>query len=202
MLDTDALALHGLTLKQLATPEQLADIVDLDAAVIGTALDAALADGAVVGAKGSFMIGPAGRAKLDELYPVAFAEQRADAELVSTLADFEKGINKQMLNLMTSWQTVDVNGTQQPNDHSDPDYDAKVIDKLARLHEKAETVLAPFAGADPLTKRFVGRLDAALQKVDQGDHDYVSNVRIDSYHTVWYQMHEHLLRMMGEERDE
>ena len=202
MLESNDLSLHGLTLKQLANAEQLETILEQDTATVSAHLEAAVGAGYAMAARGAYMITPAGREHLDATYPIAFADQRTNPELVATLADFEQGINKQMLALMTSWQTVTVDGTQQPNDHSDADYDAKVVDKLARLHERAESVLAPFVGADPLTKRFVSRLDGALQQVDRGDHDYVSNVRLDSYHTVWYQMHEHLLRMMGEERDE
>ena len=202
MLDTTDLTLHGLTLRQLATGEQLADILDLDRAATEATLDRAVADGNAVCARGAYMITPAGRAHLAEQYPVAFAAERGSDHLVTTLADFEQGVNKRMLALMTSWQTVTVDGNEQPNDHSDADYDSAVIDRLARLHERVELQLAPFADADPLTKRFLGRLDAALQRVDQGEHDYVSNVRVDSYHTVWYQMHEHLLRVMGAERDE
>ncbi|GAC67376.1 hypothetical protein [Gordonia soli] len=202
MLDAADFVLHGLTLRQLATGEQLADIIDEDAETITTHLDAATADGKAIAARGAYMITPAGRTHLDGLYPEAFAAQRGDPALVDTLADFEQGINKQILAVMTSWQTVTVDGAEQPNDHSDADHDAKVIDKLARLHDRATVQLAPFADADPLTKRFLARLEIAQQRVDQGDNDYVSNVRIDSYHTVWYQMHEHLLRVMGEERDE
>lgn len=202
MLDQKDLTLHGLTLKQLADAEQLADILDQDDATVAQALGQAVDEGKVMAARGSYMITPVGRQHLDSLYADAFADQRGDTELVAALADFEQGVNKQMLSLMTSWQTITVDGVQQPNDHSDADYDSKVIEKLARVHERAESVLAPFAGADPLTKRFMSRLDGALQRVDRGDRDYVSNVRLDSYHTVWYQMHEHLLRMMGEERDE
>lgn len=202
MLDPKDLALHGLTLRQLANAEQLTAILELDEAGIGDALDQAVTDGKAMAARGAYMITPAGREYLDGLYPEAYATLRADDRLVSTLNDFEHGINKKNLALMTSWQTVTVDGAEEPNDHSDSDYDAKVIDKLAQLHERATALLDPFADADPVTKRFLGRLDEALEKVDQGDHDYVSSVRIDSYHTVWYQMHEHLLRMMGEERDE
>ncbi|MFT4043674.1 MAG: hypothetical protein QM673_10985 [Gordonia sp. (in: high G+C Gram-positive bacteria)] len=202
MLDPSELALHGLTLKQLANAEQLADILDLDAVAVAGSLEAAVAAGYALAARGSYMITPAGRAELDSRYPIAFAGQRADGELVSALGEFEFGINKQILALMTGWQTITIDGVEHPNDHSDAEHDAKIIDKLARLHERAETILAPFAGADPLTKRFVSRLDGALQRVDHGEHEYVSDVRRDSYHTVWYQMHEHLLRMMGQERDE
>lgn len=202
MLEPQDLSLHGLTLKQLADAAALADILDVDEAVVAEHLDAAVAAGHAVAARGSFMITPAGRAHLDDVYPTAFAELRADETLGATLADFEKGINKQNLALMTSWQTITVDGAEHPNDHSDADHDAKVIDKLARLHERAETILAPFTGIDAVSKRFVDRLGTALGHVDRGEHDYVSSVRLDSYHTVWYQMHEHLLRMMGEERDE
>ncbi|MFE0749029.1 hypothetical protein [Gordonia sp. NPDC058843] len=202
MLDINDLALHGLTLRQLATIEQLADVTGLDSEAIGTALDQAVADGRAIAARGAYMITPAGREHLDAVYPGAFAALRSDAQLVSTLADFEHGINKKNLALMTSWQTIVIDGTEQPNDHSDSDHDAKVIDRLAQLHDRATVLLAPFADADALCKRFLARLDDALQKVDHGEHDYVSSVRIDSYHTVWYQMHEHLLRVMGEERDE
>lgn len=202
MLDPNDLALHGLTLKQLANAEQLAVVLDLGEAEIGAALDQAVTDGKAMAARGAYMITPAGREYLDGVYPEAFAALRADEELVATLNDFEHGINKKNLALMTSWQTITVDGAEQPNDHSDTDYDAKVIDKLAQLHDRATALLTPFADADPGSRRFLARLDEALEKVDQGEHDYVSSVRIDSYHTVWYQMHEHLLRVMGEERDE
>ncbi|MBY8857247.1 hypothetical protein K7711_12225 [Nocardia sp. CA2R105] len=202
MLDTADFVLHGLTLRQLATVDQLAEILDLDAETTSARLEQAVADGRAIAGRGAFMITPAGRAHLDSRYPADFAEYRSNDELVSVLADFEQGINKQMLALMTSWQTIAIDGNDQPNDHSDAGYDGKVIDKLARLHDRAGALLAPFADADPLAKRFISRLDAALERVDRGEHDYVSSVRIDSYHTVWYQMHEHLLRTMGEARDE
>ncbi|MGW5518858.1 hypothetical protein [Nocardia africana] len=202
MLSTVDFTLHGLTLRQLATADQLADILDLQPDAVGAHLGEAVADGRAVAARGAYMITPTGRGHLDARYREDFAELRANDELVATLADFEQGVNKQTLSLMTAWQTVSVDGTEQPNDHSDAEYDAKIIDRLARLHERAAALLAPFADADPLIKRFLIRLDAALQRVDQGEHDYVSSVRLDSYHTVWYQMHEHLLRTMGQERDE
>lgn len=202
MLDTADFTLHGLTLRQLATGEQLADVLGLDAAEIEGHLEQAAADGKVIAARGAYMITPGGREHLDTRYPQDFAGERADERLVATLADFEQGTNKRMLALMTSWQTITVGGVEQPNDHSDADYDAKIVDKLAALHERAAAQLAPFAEADPLTERFISRLGEAMANVDKGDHEYISNVRIDSYHTVWYQMHEHLLRLMGEERDE
>jgi hypothetical protein len=46
------------------------------------------------------------------------------------------------------------------------------------------------------------RLAEAYDQVLAGQHEYVSGVRIDSYHTVWFELHEDLLRMLGREREE
>ena len=37
---------------------------------------------------------------------------------------------------------------------------------------------------------------------EDGEHEWVSDVRRDSYHTVWFELHEELLRIMGREREE
>jgi hypothetical protein len=34
-----------------------------------------------------------------------------------------------------------------------------------------------------------------------GAIDYVSGVKVDSYHTVWFELHEDLLRMLGRSRE-
>jgi len=111
-------------------------------------------------------------------------------------------VNKQVLALTTDWQTVEVDGTRVSNDHADADYDAKIIEKLGRVHEKTQKVLRPLADAAPLVDRFLDRIGAALIRAEGGETDYVSGVRVDSAHTVWFQMHEHILRLTGRERPE
>ena len=44
------------------------------------------------------------------------------------------------------------------------------------------------------------RLRAARRLVDDGDHEWLTSPRIDSYHTVWMQLHEDLLLALGKER--
>jgi hypothetical protein len=48
--------------------------------------------------------------------------------------------------------------------------------------------------------RHKDRLNAALDRISAGDNDYVSGVRVDSYHTVWFELHEDLLATLGIER--
>jgi len=202
MLDPYELTVHTLTLRQLASPDQLADVNALPTADIEDNLAKAVAAGAALAARGNFMITPTGREFLDEVYPRAFAALRGERTVVEAMDAFESGVNKQILGLTTDWQTIEVDGARVSNDHGDADYDSKIIAKLARVHEKTHKVLRPLGDADPLVDRFLDRIGAALTRAESGEIDYVSGVRIDSVHTVWFQMHEHLLRLTGRERPE
>lgn len=202
MLDNYELTVHTLTLRQLGNAEQLADINALPLADVEKALEKAGANGAVVNARGNFMISPDGRNFLDDVYPIAFDAIRSNAAITEAMDAFETGVNKQVLALTTDWQTIEVDGARVSNDHADADYDAKIIEKLGRVHEKTQKVLRPLADADPLVDRFLDRIGAALIRAEGGETDYVSGVRVDSVHTVWFQMHEHILRLTGRERPE
>jgi hypothetical protein len=202
MLDPYQLTVHALTLRQLASADQLAEINGQPADEVEAALEKAVADGAVMAARGSYMITPAGREVLAGLYPDAFAEIRSSRAVSDAMDAFETGVNKQVLSLTTDWQTKEVGGERVSNDHGDADYDAAVIAKLGRVMDKTHKVLRPIAEADPLVDRFTDRIGTALTRAESGETDYVSGVRVDSVHTVWFQMHEHLLRLTDRERPE
>jgi hypothetical protein len=202
MLDSYQLSVHTLTLRQLATAEQIAEINGLPRSEVDASLAEAVAEGVVVAARGSYMISPAGRDLLERIYPSAFADVRSSEEIAAAMDEFEVGVNKQVLSLTTEWQTKDLDGERVVNDHADPEYDGKILDRLARVHDKARKALRPIAAVDPLVERFLERVGVALTRADGGQTDYVSGVRVDSVHTVWFQMHEHLLRLTGRERPE
>lgn len=202
MLDPNELTVHTLTLRQLGSAEQLAEINALPIADVEAALEKAVADGAVMAARGNYMITPAGREFLDDVYARAFAGLRADPAVTDSMDSFETGVNKQVLTLTTDWQTIEVDGARVSNDHADADYDARIVEKLGRVHEKTQKVLQPLAQQNPLVDRFLDRIGAALIRAEGGETDYVSGVRVDSVHTVWFQMHEHILRLTGRERPE
>jgi hypothetical protein len=202
MTDIELLALHGLAVKKAGGAEAVAGVLGGDEAAIAAALDEAVAGGRAAGAKGTYMVSPAGREWLDERYPEAFAEFRANGEASDAYERFER-INRELLGLFTDWQMIPAAGGERiPNDHSDADYDAGVVDRLGAQHERAEKVLDRFADLEPRLGRYRERLDEAYDKVLAGDKDYVSGARIDSYHTVWFELHEDLLRMLGREREE
>jgi hypothetical protein len=202
MSDMQLLALHGLAVKKAGGPGAVADVLGAEEGEVASALDAAVAEGRAIGAKGTFMVTPAGRDWLVERYPEAYGGFRADPEATAAYERFEK-INRELLGLFTDWQMMpSAGGSRVPNDHSDADYDHDVIDRLGRQHERADKVLGRFAELEPRLAVYARRLDDAYDKVLAGEHDWVSGARIDSYHTVWFELHEDLLRMLGREREE
>ena len=202
MSDMELLALHGLAVKKAGGPAAVADVLGRGEDEVTPALDAAVAAGRAIGARGTFMVTPAGRSWLDEQYPQAYADFRANPDATDAYERFER-VNRDLLMLMTDWQMVPTAGGERaPNDHSDADYDHKIIDRLGALHERAEKVLDRFTKLDPRLGVYRDRLDAAYDKVLAGEHEWVSGAKIDSYHTVWFELHEDLLRMLGREREE
>jgi hypothetical protein len=202
MSDADLLALHALAVKKAGGPADVAAILGAEEEAIAAALEAAAADGRAAGAKGTYMVSSSGREWLDERYPAVFAEFRADPAASEAYERFER-INRELLALFTDWQMMpSAGGERVPNDHSDADYDHGVIDRLGAQHERAEKVLDRFAALDPRLGIYKTRLEEAYDKVLAGDIDWVSGARIDSYHTVWFELHEDLLRMLGREREE
>lgn len=202
MSDAYLTTLHTLTLKQMADPAGLIAVLEQDPAEVDAALERAAEEKTAMGSKGRFMITPAGRDLLEEAYPRWFAAERASAEVAAAMDDFEAGVNRQVLKLTTDWQTVEIDGERQPNDHGDAAYDEKVIDRLGKVLDRTESVLAPLIAMRPEIKRFLDRAGTALTRASSGETDYVSGVRVDSFHTVWFQMHEHILRITGRERPE
>ncbi|HEY2717318.1 MAG TPA: hypothetical protein VGI73_13950 [Solirubrobacterales bacterium] len=200
--DTELLALHGLAVKKAGSPAAVAAVIGAEEAEVEASLEAAVAAGRAAGAKGTFMVAPAGREWLDAQYPEAYAEFRADPAATEAYERFER-INRELLALFTDWQMIPTAGGERvPNDHADAEYDAQIIDRLGAQHERAERVLDSFAALEPRLGLYKERLDSAYDKALAGEHEWVSGARIDSYHTVWFELHEDLLRMLGREREE
>jgi hypothetical protein len=199
--DLRLLALHGLIVKNAASPEAVAALLGQPAEEVQQALEAAVADGHAVGAKGRFMVTPSGRAWLDEHYPAAFAAHRDESAFTAAADRFER-INRDLLELLTDWQSMPAGGQRVPNTHTDPDYDRAILDRLGDLHERAAKVLDRLGSVEPRLEEYSRRLEAAYDKALAGETDYVSGVRVDSYHVVWHELHEDLLRMLGRSREE
>lgn len=194
------LVLHGLRLRGFGEPADVAAIVGVDEQTVAEHLDKAAADGHALRREGPRLSGWAltaeGRAEQERL----LAEElvAAGVEPVVRMA-YERflGMNSSLLSLCTDWQMVD---EATLNDHSDPGYDQAVLDRLHAHHEGAEPILDDLEGALARYARFRPRFAGAIERLMAGEGDFFTKPMIDSYHTVWFQLHEDLLNTLGIER--
>lgn len=198
--DTRLLVLHGLRLKGFGEPDAIAEVVGIDADEVAKHLDDLVTDELVLRRDGPRLAGwsltAGGRAEQEKLLADELAEcgRRAD---VQAAYDAFLALNAPLLEICTAWQMRDETTL---NDHSDPDYDAAAIERLARHHDGLEPILADLERALARYGAYRPRFDASLQRLQGGDHDWFTKPMIDSYHTVWFQLHEDLLNTLGIDR--
>jgi hypothetical protein len=195
------LVMHGLAIKKHATPEAVAGILGMEVETVRTTLAQLVEGKRVVEAQGKYVLAPAARMALDCDYSRLYAEARGDSSFRDGYNEYER-LNTTLKQLITEWQTVEVRGQRVPNDHRDKDYDDKIIDRLGELHERAEAALEKLARVLPRFSIYRDKLAAALEKAEDGDIAWVSDAKIESYHTLWFELHEDLLRLMRREREE
>ncbi len=107
-------------------------------------------------------------------------------------------LNRELLSVCSAWQVMP---SGAPNDHRDARYDWDVTTRLERLHERTVPAVRRIGRH---VERFAGherRLRFALRQViDEGAADWFTSPRLDSYHTVWNQLHEDVLLALGRAR--
>jgi hypothetical protein len=195
------LALHGLAIKKHGGPAEVAALVGLTEDRVAALLEEAAARGRAAKAGGRYMLTPAAQVALRGEYGRIYGALRGNAEMAAAYDAFEK-VNAELKALITDWQTVEVAGSRVPNTHDDRAHDARIIDRLGALHETAERVIGRMAAHLPRLATYMRLLTEALEKAEDGAHEWVSDARLPSYHTVWFEMHEDLLRVLGRVRDE
>jgi hypothetical protein len=151
--------------------------------------------GFVVPVRAAIRITPDGRAAHEHWARVAIGSE-VEASVTRGYERFLP-INVEFLRICNDWQ---VRPGNVPNDH-DPAYDWTVIDRLRGLDERTAPVVRRVARAVARFDAYPRRLRAALRRVDEGEREWFTSPRIDSYHTVWMQLHEDLLLALGKSRE-
>ena len=109
-------------------------------------------------------------------------------------------LNGDILNVCTAWQMRERGGRQTVNDHGDPAYDAEVVGRLVAIDGQARPVTDDLAACLARFGRYGDRLGAAVERIVAGDGSWFTKPIVDSYHTVWFELHEDLLSTLNLER--
>lgn len=191
---TELTVLQGVRLKGRVALADLAATLGEDADKVARTVGGLTASGLLVGGP-ALRISPDGRARLDEL--LAAERARTDtAALAAAYADF-RAVNAEFKALVTDWQVKH----GRPNTHENHEYDAAVLARLDDVHHRVTPIVAAAAAQLPRLSRYSTKLAAALDHVRAGDTAWLSRPLIDSYHTVWFELHEELIVAAGLTRD-
>jgi hypothetical protein len=110
------------------------------------------------------------------------------------------GVNQRLIDTCTAWQLRTVDGVEVPNDHADVAHDAAVLAELDAVAAVAEPVCEQLGHILERLSGYGARLAEGRARVRAGETDWLTSPAIDSYHTVWFELHENLLMTLGIER--
>jgi hypothetical protein len=196
------LVLHGLRVKGFAEAGPVAAGAGLDGAEVEAALQALAGEGLVTRREGrisGWSLTPDGRSEHRRLVGEELDVSGAKAVVDDAYRRF-LGLNPELLAVCTAWQLRPEGEAQVVNDHGDAGYDRLVVERLAAVDEAVRPVLADLEALLERYGRYRPRLAAALERVTAGDGEWFTKPIIDSYHTVWFELHEDLLCTLGLER--
>jgi hypothetical protein len=144
------------------------------------------------------MLTPAGKAAHSTELAEDAVTQTGHAQLDHFYATFLP-INGEFKSVCQAWQMR--SGTQ-PNDHSEPEYDSRIVDRLAAVDAAIQPQLDQLSNTVPRFGRYTARLTAALERVREGDNSSFARPMYDSYHDIWMELHQDLLLSLNRERGE
>jgi len=166
--------------------------------LVSALLDGLVAGGLVESVSGAFRLTGQGAAEADELM-AADREQWGVGNAGAALDGFV-ALDRRMKETVTAWQLKETTTEPVINDHTDAAYEAGVLARLAELHDDASAWLGSLILGLRRLAAYRERLEHAMRMVHEGDGRYVASPRVDSYHGIWFELHEDLIRLAGRER--
>ena len=190
--------IHVLSIKGFAKEEILAAAVGLEVSdvelISQTLIDEGLLERSRIGMKLTE------KGKVTAAKILEDARERTDLAALETFYQAFTPINQDYKKSVSSWQIKTVGESAEPNDHKDAEYDRRVLTEMFKDHDSLKHLIASQLASCPLLRAYARRLEIAYAHVSAGHNQFVTGALIDSYHTVWFEFHEALIRLSGRDR--
>lgn len=111
-------------------------------------------------------------------------------------------LNVRMLDVCSRWQVRSVGPTSVVNDHDDDDYDRAIVAELEQIDASVQPLCRRLGEHLERFESYGPRFTRALGSVERGRSDWFAKPGIDSYHSVWFELHEDLMSTLGVQRGE
>jgi hypothetical protein len=186
--------LQVIRLKGRTTPADIAATLGEDPAAVADAVRTATDAGLLIEGR-TVRLSPQGRPRLSEL--LAAERENVNKAAIAAAYDDFRCLNADFKQLVSDWQLK--NG--EPNPHDDEAYDSAVLARLADVHARVAPIMATVTAELPRLAGYSGKLAYALAKVQSGETTWLARPTVDSYHTVWFELHEELILAAGLTRE-
>jgi pyruvate,orthophosphate dikinase len=190
--------LQAIAIKGLTPIQGIADVVLSSPDEVRPILDQLVVEGLAEMVAGAYRPTEPGSIRADVMRDAERSAWGIDA--AKAALDAFLGLDHRIKDAVTAWQLRDDAQGQVINDHSDAAYDRKVLDRLAALHAETMAWLTPREAGWPRLAGYRVRLGLAIDQALAGDHRFVASPRVDSYHGIWFELHEDLIQLAGRNR--
>ncbi len=188
-----------MAIKGFVSADSVAKATLGDVAVVGAMLDEMVADG-IVETVGTML-------RLTEVGVSTSQLRLTDdmgmlgPEVATSALDSFLPLDHIVKEIITRWQLVEAeDGSMVANDHTDPGHDERVVSDLSELTKSVGSWISPLTRQLPRLSRYQKRLGAAMEQIRAGDHRYFASPLVDSFHSIWFEIHEDLIRLAGSTR--
>jgi hypothetical protein len=171
-------SLHRARIRGLARVEDMTDVDDLVAASL-----------LLVTERGC-MLTPAGLERHEQL--LAAWRDAVDLDVVVTAYERFLAVNQPMKDTCAGWQ----------NGNADAEALFVTVDSLSGIVQRVKPALRRAAQAVPRFDTYTPRLQTALDAAAAGDGRFITDPRVDSLHSIWFECHEDFLVTLGRDREE
>jgi len=178
--------LMALRVKGRALPEAVAEAAGMSLSTVRAAIEAACVRGAaaLVPGVGSYALTATGKGELADLLTVEALDRCALAALYERFLAVDADVKARI----TEWQRVA------------PERRDGAATRLRTTGLEARALVETLAGLRARFQPYVRRLARALDALGDGDARFVASPRVDSFHQVWFELHEDLLVTLGRAR--
>ena len=190
--------IHVLSIKGFAKEEILAATVGLEVLDVELMAQSLIKEGLVESSRIGMKLTEKGKAAAAKI--LEDARKKVDLVALETFYLAFMPINQAYKKSVSSWQIKTVGESAEPNDHGDAEYDQQVLSEMFKDHGSLKLLITTHLYSCPLLKDYARRLEKAYVSVSAGDYQFVTGALIDSYHTVWFEFHEALIRLSGKDR--
>ena len=190
--------IHVLSIKGFAKEEPLAVAVGLEVSDVVLIAQSLTEGGLLESSRIGMKLTEKGKAAAEK--HLEDARETTDLAALETFYQAFTPINQDYKKSVSSWQIKTVEDAAEPNDHEDAEYDQQVLKEMFKDHDSLNHLVTTHLASCPLLRDYARRLEIAYAHVRAGHHQFVTGALIDSYHTVWFEFHEALIRLSGRDR--